>query len=141
MLVIPGQSWDSGPGVSSVGFEHANSVFLCDARTGSPAPRGLLLRHLRRQRRAHRTSGDGVTPRSGSPAAPTSSTGRSRADSRSDRRDCSGPLTDGTPSPTPHRVARSNPLLEERERLDPVPFVDPLEDVVDERVSGAPSDA
>ncbi len=38
MLVIPGQSWDSGPGVSSVGFEHANSVFLCDANqddTGS----------------------------------------------------------------------------------------------------------
>jgi len=31
MLVIPGQSWDSGPGLSSVGFEHANSVFLCDA--------------------------------------------------------------------------------------------------------------
>jgi hypothetical protein len=34
MLVIPGQSWDTGPGVSSVSFEHANSVFLCDARTG-----------------------------------------------------------------------------------------------------------
>jgi hypothetical protein len=32
MLVIPSQSWDSGPGLSSVGFEHANSVFLCDAR-------------------------------------------------------------------------------------------------------------
>jgi len=31
MLEIPGQSWDSGPGVSSVGYEHANSVFLCDA--------------------------------------------------------------------------------------------------------------
>jgi hypothetical protein len=30
MLVIPGQPWDSGPGLSSVGFEHANSVFLCD---------------------------------------------------------------------------------------------------------------
>ena len=29
----PEQSWDSGPGLSSVGFEHANSVFLCDART------------------------------------------------------------------------------------------------------------
>ncbi len=35
MLVIPGQSWDSGPGVSSVGFEHANSVFLCDTGTGT----------------------------------------------------------------------------------------------------------
>jgi hypothetical protein len=33
MLVIPGQSWDSGPGLSSVGYEHANSVFLCDARS------------------------------------------------------------------------------------------------------------
>ena len=33
MLVIPGQSWDTGPGISSVGFEHANSVYLCDART------------------------------------------------------------------------------------------------------------
>jgi hypothetical protein len=33
MLVIPGQSWDSGPGLSSVGYEHANSVFLCDAHS------------------------------------------------------------------------------------------------------------
>ncbi|HLI75139.1 MAG TPA: hypothetical protein VKU86_14780, partial [Acidimicrobiales bacterium] len=32
MLGIPSQGWDSGPGISSVGFEHANSVFLCDAR-------------------------------------------------------------------------------------------------------------
>ena len=31
MLSIPGQAWDSGRGLSSVGFEHANSVFLCDA--------------------------------------------------------------------------------------------------------------
>jgi hypothetical protein len=31
MLEIPGQKWDSGPGLSSVGYEHANSVFLCDA--------------------------------------------------------------------------------------------------------------
>lgn len=30
-LQIPAQSWDSGPGVSSVTYEHANSVFLCDA--------------------------------------------------------------------------------------------------------------
>jgi hypothetical protein len=30
-LQIPSQAWDSGPGVSSVGYEHANSVFLCDA--------------------------------------------------------------------------------------------------------------
>ena len=37
MLVIPGQAWDSGPGVSSVTFEHANSVFLCDARTRTGA--------------------------------------------------------------------------------------------------------
>ena len=29
-LDIPAAPWDSGPGVSSVGFEHANSVFLCD---------------------------------------------------------------------------------------------------------------
>jgi len=35
MLVVPGQSWDSGPGISSVGFEHANSAFLCDARSGT----------------------------------------------------------------------------------------------------------
>jgi hypothetical protein len=33
MLHIPSQSWDSGPGISSVNFEHANSVFLCDARS------------------------------------------------------------------------------------------------------------
>jgi len=32
MLNVPGQAWDSGPGISSVGYEHANSVFLCDAR-------------------------------------------------------------------------------------------------------------
>jgi hypothetical protein len=32
MLTIPGQPWDSGPGISSVGYEHANSVYLCDAR-------------------------------------------------------------------------------------------------------------
>jgi hypothetical protein len=31
-LEIPSQPWDSGPGISSVGYEHANSVFLCDAR-------------------------------------------------------------------------------------------------------------
>jgi len=31
-LEIPSQSWDSGPGLSSVDYEHANSVFLCDAR-------------------------------------------------------------------------------------------------------------
>jgi hypothetical protein len=31
MLEIPGQAWDSGAGLSSVNFEHANSVFLCDA--------------------------------------------------------------------------------------------------------------
>jgi len=31
-LQIPAQSWDSGPGLSSVTYEHANSVFLCDAR-------------------------------------------------------------------------------------------------------------
>jgi len=35
MLVIPGGSWDSGPGLSSVGFEHANSVFLCDDDAGA----------------------------------------------------------------------------------------------------------
>ncbi len=35
MLVLPGQAWDSGPGLSSVDFEHANSVFLCDARSAS----------------------------------------------------------------------------------------------------------
>ena len=33
MLNIPGQPWDSGTGISSVGFEHANSVFLCNARS------------------------------------------------------------------------------------------------------------
>ena len=36
MLVIPGQSWDFGPGVSSVDFEHANSVFSAPT---TPAPR------------------------------------------------------------------------------------------------------
>lgn len=40
MLVIPGQSWDSGPGVSSVGFEHANSVFLCDDPAGPAGASG-----------------------------------------------------------------------------------------------------
>jgi len=40
MLVIPGQPWDSGPGISSVTFEHANSVFLCDTRTGTTRSTG-----------------------------------------------------------------------------------------------------
>ncbi|MBV8462581.1 MAG: hypothetical protein JO368_04760 [Acidimicrobiales bacterium] len=31
-LAIPAGSWDSGPGVSSVGYERANSVFLCALR-------------------------------------------------------------------------------------------------------------
>jgi hypothetical protein len=30
-LQIPGQGWNSGPGLSSVSFEHANSAYLCDA--------------------------------------------------------------------------------------------------------------
>jgi hypothetical protein len=30
-LQIPSQPWDTGPGVSGVDYEHANSVFLCDA--------------------------------------------------------------------------------------------------------------
>ena len=28
-LSLPGEAFDSGPGISSVGFEHANSAFLC----------------------------------------------------------------------------------------------------------------
>jgi hypothetical protein len=30
-MQIPSQAWDSGPGLSSVSYEHANSVFLCNA--------------------------------------------------------------------------------------------------------------
>ncbi len=30
-LSVPAQAFNSGPGISSVGFEHANSAFLCDA--------------------------------------------------------------------------------------------------------------
>jgi hypothetical protein len=30
-LMVPGQGFDSGPGISSLGYEHANSAFLCDA--------------------------------------------------------------------------------------------------------------
>ncbi len=32
-LIVPGQRWDTGTGISSVDFEHANSAFLCDARS------------------------------------------------------------------------------------------------------------
>jgi hypothetical protein len=32
-LQIPSGTWDTGPGLSSVSYEHANSVYLCDART------------------------------------------------------------------------------------------------------------
>jgi hypothetical protein len=32
-LDIPSAPWDSGAGLSSVTYEHANSVFLCDARS------------------------------------------------------------------------------------------------------------
>jgi hypothetical protein len=28
-FVVPSQTFNSGPGVSSVGYEHANSAFLC----------------------------------------------------------------------------------------------------------------
>ena len=30
-LTVPGQAFDTGPGLSSLGFEHANSAFLCAA--------------------------------------------------------------------------------------------------------------
>jgi hypothetical protein len=29
-LTVPSESFNTGPGISSVGFEHANSAFLCD---------------------------------------------------------------------------------------------------------------
>jgi hypothetical protein len=32
-LQIPSGTWDTGPGLSSVSYEHANSIYLCDART------------------------------------------------------------------------------------------------------------
>jgi hypothetical protein len=38
-LIVPGEPWDTGPGLSSVGFEHANSAFLCVTR----GPRPYLL--------------------------------------------------------------------------------------------------
>jgi hypothetical protein len=28
-LDVPGQAFDTGPGLSSLGFEHANSAYLC----------------------------------------------------------------------------------------------------------------
>jgi len=31
LLMVPGQRFDSGPGISSIGYEHADSAFLCDA--------------------------------------------------------------------------------------------------------------
>ncbi len=40
-LEVPGQAFDSGPGLSSVGFEHANSAYLCS--TGSSAGREIYL--------------------------------------------------------------------------------------------------
>jgi hypothetical protein len=30
-LSVPAQAFNSGPGISSIGFEHANSAFICDA--------------------------------------------------------------------------------------------------------------
>jgi hypothetical protein len=30
-LSVPSEAFNSGPGISSIGFEHANSAFLCDA--------------------------------------------------------------------------------------------------------------
>lgn len=32
-LLVPAAPWDTGEGISSIGFEHANSAFLCDARS------------------------------------------------------------------------------------------------------------
>lgn len=34
-LAVPTQPWDSGPGISSVSYEAANSVFLCNARAAT----------------------------------------------------------------------------------------------------------
>jgi len=34
-LQVPSEAFDTGPGVSSIDYEHANSAFLCDARVGS----------------------------------------------------------------------------------------------------------
>lgn len=34
-LDVPAQPWDTGPGISSVTFEAANSAFLCDARAAT----------------------------------------------------------------------------------------------------------
>ena len=31
-LQVPSESWNTGPGLSSIGFQHANSAFLCNAR-------------------------------------------------------------------------------------------------------------
>ncbi len=31
-LAVPQESWNQGPGISSVGYEKANSAYLCDAR-------------------------------------------------------------------------------------------------------------
>ncbi|MHB1518123.1 MAG: glycoside hydrolase family protein [Acidimicrobiales bacterium] len=32
-LALPSQAFNSGPGISGIGYEHANSIFLCDAST------------------------------------------------------------------------------------------------------------
>lgn len=34
-LAVPSEPWDSGPGISSVDYEAANSAFLCDARAAT----------------------------------------------------------------------------------------------------------
>ena len=61
-----------GPGVSSVDYEHANSVFLCDAL---PPTATTTLTYAGSDELTR--SADGATPPSASPAAQTWSTGRS----------------------------------------------------------------
>jgi hypothetical protein len=36
-LDVPGQAFDSGPGISSLGYEHANSAYLCATGPGPGA--------------------------------------------------------------------------------------------------------
>ena len=36
-LAVPTPGFDTGPGISDVDFEHANSAYLCDASALSPA--------------------------------------------------------------------------------------------------------
>ena len=71
-LLVPSQSFNSGQGISSVAYEHANSAFLC------VGPQGRGLPHVCRQHGADAVRGMGSRPHRTGPEQRSACTGRCR---------------------------------------------------------------